>query len=223
MIKSSPKTEAAITEAGRALDALRAAIVDGVLAPGERLTVAALSRRFVLGAMPLRQALLRLSGEGLVESDPHRGARVARLDAARIRNLYRLRGAVLRVLMPDVVRHASDADLDALDAIGRDCEAAANVGDITRFLPANRAFHHAMHRLGRDPDALDVLDRTWPLVEALRRRHGFGKRRLGAAMRSHRVLLAALRSRDADAATTEAIRSSDEAMEDLLRLEAKAG
>lgn len=207
------------TEADRALAALRTLVVDGLLAPGERLTVAALSRRLGFGAMPLRQALLRLAGEGLVESDPHRGARVARLDAGRIRGLYRLRAAVLALVLPEVVRHVSDADLEALEAIERECELAAEAGDLARFLPANGRFHRTLHGIARDPDAQDVLERTWPLVEALRRRHGFGPERLAEAMASHRVLLAALRARDAAAATEEVLRSSERAMEDLLRLE----
>lgn len=207
------------TEADRALDALRTLVVEGGIAPGARLTVAGLSRELGFGAMPLRQALLRLAGEGLVELDPHRGARVVRLDAARITGLYRLRAAVLALVMPAVVRHASDADIEALETIERECERAAAAGDIARFLPANQRFHRAVHAIARDPDAQDALERTWPLVEALRRRHGFGPERLAEAMASHRVLLAALRARDPGAAAAEAIRSSDRAMEDLLRLE----
>lgn len=218
MIKSSRKE----TEADRALSALRAAIVEGTIPPGARLTVSALSRSLGFGAMPLRQAILRLEGEGLVASDPHRGARVARLDGARIRGLYRLRGAVLALILPDVVARARDADLAALQAIEAECEAAAAAGDAARFLPINARFHRALHAIAGDPDAAEVLERTWPLVDALRRRHGFGADRLAAAMASHRVLLDALRRRDAAAATAESVRSSEEAMEDLLRLEAAA-
>ncbi len=208
------------TAADRALVALRALVVDGGLAPGARLTVAALCSRLGYGAMPLRQALLRLAGEGLIELDPHRGARVVRLDAERIRGLYGLRAAVLALLMPGVVHHVSDADIEALQAIERECEHAAAAHDVARFLPANRRFHRSLHAIARAPDAEAVLERTWPLVDALRRRHGFGPARLAAAMASHRALLGALRARDAVAATAEAVRSSDSAMEDLLALEA---
>lgn len=210
------------TTADRALDALRSLVVEGDLPPGARLTVAALTGRLGFGAMPLRQALLRLAGEGLVELDPRRGARIVRLDAARITGLYRLRAAVLSLVVPAVVRHVSDADIEALHGIEQECEQAASAQDVARFLPANHRFHRAVHAIARDPDARDVLERTWPLVEALRRRHGFGPERLAEAMASHRRLLAALRARDAAAATEEAIRSSDRAMEDLLRLEQQA-
>ncbi|WP_426954131.1 GntR family transcriptional regulator [Muricoccus radiodurans] len=217
MIKSSPETEA-----DRALAALRTAIVEGDLPPGMRLTVAALSGRLGFGTMPLRQALLRLTGEGLVESDPHRGARVVRLDATRIRGLYRLRAAVLSILIPDVVAQATAAELDGLEDLEQVCEAAVTAGDIGGFLSANQRFHHALHAIGRDPDALGVLDRTWPLVDALRRRHGFGQERLAGSIASHRVLLIALRARDVAAATAESVRSSNHAMNDLLALEAVA-
>lgn len=203
----------------QAVAALTDAIVGGALAPGARLTVAGLCGTLGFGAMPVRQALLRLAGEGLVEMDPHRGARVARLDAARIRGLYRVRAAMLALVMPGVVRHVSDAEIEAMRAIGRECERAAGLGDVPRFLAANHRFHRSLHALAREPDAEQVLERTWPLVEALRRRHGFGPDRLEAAMVSHRRLLAAVAARDADAAVAEAVRSSDQAMEDLVRLE----
>jgi DNA-binding GntR family transcriptional regulator len=208
----------AATAADRAHAALRARIVSGALPPGARLTVAALAAELGLSPMPVRGALLRLEGEGLVEADPHRGARVRRLDATAIRNLYRLRAAVLALLLPDVARHAGDADLDGLEAIESRFEAAAATGDAPAAMAANHEFHRRMLALARNPDAAAVMERSWALVEALRLRLGFGPGRLGRAVESHRALLAALRRRDAARATALAVASSDNAMADLLRL-----
>src|SRR5579875_664954 len=57
-------------------DRLRAAIVDGDLLPNERLVEAELTRRLGVGRSAVRTALARLEHEGLVEIEPHRGARV---------------------------------------------------------------------------------------------------------------------------------------------------
>jgi DNA-binding GntR family transcriptional regulator len=196
---------------------LRRLIVEGALPPGAKLTVAALARRLGTGATPVRAALKLLEGEGLVEANPYRGARVRALAPEDIRNLYRLRAAVLGLLVPDVVRHVSNAELEALDALEARFEAAVQAGDGPGAMAVNQAFHRALFAAARNPDAAAVMERSWALVEALRLRLGFGPGRLARSVESHRALLAALRRRDAAAATALAVASSDAAMADLLQ------
>lgn len=216
MIKSSEKDQGAATVEDRVLEALRRLIVAGAVQPGEKLTVAAIAKRLGVSPMPVRAALRQLAGEGLVDADANRGARVRALAPEDIRNLYRLRGAVLALLIPDVVRHVSEADLDALEAIEARFEAAAASGDGAAAMAANHDFHAALLAIARNRDAADVMERTWALVEALRLRLGFGPGRLDRAVEGHRALLAALRRRDAARATRLAVASSDNAMADLL-------
>ena len=197
-------------------DQLRRLIVEGALPPGAKLTVAALAARLGVSATPLRAALRLLEGEGLVESHAHRGARVRALSPQDIRNLYRLRGAVLGLLVPDVVRHVSDADLEALAELDARFQAAARADDGPGAMAANEAFHRALLAIARNPDAAAVMGRSWALVEALRLRLGFGPGRLARSVESHRALLAALRARDAAKATALMVASSDNAMADLL-------
>ncbi|WP_439578835.1 GntR family transcriptional regulator [Elioraea sp.] len=216
MINSSEIDQISGTIEDRVLDALRRLIVTGTFQPGAKLTVAAIATRLGVSPMPVRAALRQLAGEGLIEADANRGARVRVLSADDIRNLYRLRGAVLGLLIPDVVRHVSEADLDALEAIEGRFEAAVARGDGAIAMAANHDFHAALLALARNRDAAAVMERTWALVEALRLRLGFGPGRLDRAVEGHRALLAALRRRDAATATALAVTSSDNAMADLL-------
>jgi DNA-binding GntR family transcriptional regulator len=211
MTKSSP-----ITHEDAVIAQLRRLIVEGTLPPGAKLTVSALSTRLGAGATPVRAALKLLEGEGLVEALPYRGARVRTLATEDIRNLYRLRAAVLGVLVPDVVRHVSNDELDALDALEARFETAAIAGDGPGAMVVNQVFHRTLFATARNPDAAAVMERSWALVEALRLRLGFSPGRLVQSAESHRALLAALRTRDAAGATRLAIASSDAAMADLL-------
>jgi DNA-binding GntR family transcriptional regulator len=197
---------------------LRRLIVEGALAPGAKLTVSALSARLGAGATPVRAALKLLEGEGLVEAAANRGAWVRAVTAQDIRNIYRLRAAVLGVLMPDVVRHVTEADLDALDVLEARFEALAAAGDGPGAMAVNQEFHRTLLGAARNRDAAAVMERSWALVEALRLRLGFGPGRLARSVESHRALLGALRRRDATGAAELAIASSDNAMADLLAL-----
>lgn len=78
------------------------ALLNGELAPGERLLTAQLSERFHVSPTPLREALHRFAGEGLVEFIPQRGARVAELSTAESGELTELR----TLLEPACVVHA---------------------------------------------------------------------------------------------------------------------
>ncbi len=70
---------------------LRAAILNGDLVPGQRLLTAQLSERFSVSPTPLREALHRFAGEGLVEFLPQKGARVTGLSPVDCRELTELR------------------------------------------------------------------------------------------------------------------------------------
>jgi DNA-binding GntR family transcriptional regulator len=74
--------------------ALRTRILDGELAPGERLREQELSRTYDVARHTVRAALRALGADGLVAVEPYRGARVALLDAEAVRGLYELRGAL---------------------------------------------------------------------------------------------------------------------------------
>ncbi len=72
-------------------DALRLDIIEGVLAPGQRLRSAELTDRYQVSATPLREALQRLAAQNLVEIDPRFGATVAPISRSDLHDTYWLR------------------------------------------------------------------------------------------------------------------------------------
>src|SRR6201991_4827488 len=75
----------------RVRDLLEEAILEGELKPGERLRAEALAQRFGTSRTPIREALLQLEGQGLVEVEPNRGAVVRAFDREDLLDLYRVR------------------------------------------------------------------------------------------------------------------------------------
>src|SRR2546426_12550534 len=74
-----------------ATELIREAIVDGRLAPGQRLKEEELARELGISRTPVREALLVLQSEGLVAAEPNRGATVRAHDAADLDDLHQLR------------------------------------------------------------------------------------------------------------------------------------
>lgn len=87
-------TTSARSNTERAYHRLRQEILHGDLMPGDRLTAADLHDRFALGLTPIREALMRLSAEGLVDAETHRGARVADVSPEALADLMATRRAI---------------------------------------------------------------------------------------------------------------------------------
>ncbi len=141
--------EAPVTNAVRARDELREAILAGSLPPGSRLRAESLAERLQTSRTPVREALHLLAREGLVDIEPRRGAVVRQFDAADLADLYDVRAliepyaarrAATRIGAPDVARLA---DLcDRADARG-----AADDAAVEDQVALNEEFHRD-HRRG---------------------------------------------------------------------------
>lgn len=88
----------------RAYQRLRAEILQGALAPGERLRAADLDARYDLGLTPIREALVRLGTEDLVLMESNRGARVRETSAEEFADLMKARREIERLCLAEAVR-----------------------------------------------------------------------------------------------------------------------
>src|SRR6478609_12169202 len=103
----------------RVRDLLEEAILEGELKPGERLRAEALAQRCGTSRTPIREALLQLEGQGLVEVEPNRGAVVRTFDRDDVRDLYEVRA----LIEPHAAaRAATRIDGDALQRLEALCD-----------------------------------------------------------------------------------------------------
>ncbi|MFO7770215.1 MAG: GntR family transcriptional regulator, partial [Roseovarius gahaiensis] len=83
-----------VTLSTRLVQAMRDAILDGDLAPGQNLSERALCDMFGVSRSLVREALKALAAEDLIVHVPHKGPMVARLDRKQAQDLYRVRAAI---------------------------------------------------------------------------------------------------------------------------------
>ncbi len=202
----------------RLREQIRSDIVDGIWPLGSHLTLAELSSHYQVSANPVREALLQLQGEGMVDMRMNRGAVIPAVDARYIDNLYQLRGAIQVALCREAARRATPQDLTQLDQKLTEYEHAASRGDTAECVERNRALHHSIDSLADNPLALDVLKARSGLVDAFRRAHGYGAGRLDVVVAQHRALVDAIRKGDSEAAANAAFAHSESSRLDLLAL-----
>lgn len=99
------------------LEALRRAILEGVLPPGSRLRQEDLAGVFATSRIPVREALRVLEYEGLVTSAPHRGFTVTTLDADEIEEVYELRIVLESHAIRTAIPLLTELDFEELDAL----------------------------------------------------------------------------------------------------------
>jgi DNA-binding GntR family transcriptional regulator len=126
---------------GQAVEMLRASIVAGELEPGEIYSAPALAERLGVSATPVREAMLDLANDGLVQPVRNRGFRVVVVDEDALDEISELRQMLEVPAMAKVVARAGDDELAALFAKVHRIESAAARSDAAEFLLADRDFH----------------------------------------------------------------------------------
>jgi DNA-binding GntR family transcriptional regulator len=196
---------------------LRGRFADGDLAPGERLTEAALAQELGVSRTPVREALGRLLSDGLVVPAA-RGVVVATLSREEIEQIYELRAA-LEGLAAALTARRQAAGLMAPAEVRRIQEAADAVeravadGDVKRSARANLAFHRAFGLAPVNPFLEDALHRVWDRIAVSTVSNLADAEWARTVLGQHRAICAAIVDGDADAArraAEEHIRSAAE-------------
>ncbi|MFJ3230705.1 GntR family transcriptional regulator [Streptomyces sp. NPDC086787] len=183
----------------RVAEALRAALIAGELRPGEVYSAPSLAARFGVSATPVREAMLDLAKEGLVDTVPNKGFRVTAVSDRQLDEYTHVRSLIE---IPTVVGLASTADrvsLEALRPAAREIVAAAVAGDLVAYVEADTRFHLGLLALAGNAHLVEVVAdlrgraRLYGLTPLVR------EGRLLASAEEHLELLDALLDGDAPA------------------------
>ena len=148
---------------------LRESILDLTLLPGAPIIESDVAARFDASRTPVREALLRLCDEELVEIRPQRGTYVARLSLARIESAMFIRQAIECAVVRRLAAHARGGALaGVLSAIVRRQGEAVDAGDVTAGLDADTEFHRTLVEASGLPDVWSVVARARELHHRIR-------------------------------------------------------
>jgi DNA-binding GntR family transcriptional regulator len=173
------------------VEELRVAILTGAFAPGEHLHQTQLAERYGVSRIPLRDALARLEGEGIISMDANRQAHVITLTADDVHEIYGIRlmlepvaarAAVERITVREVAEL-----LHRMDVMYADAE------DPSAGLRARRSFYDEFYRLSDQPRLRSIIMRLRDEITVYHLTHP-------AAHDSHAELRRAIEKRDAGAA-----------------------
>jgi DNA-binding GntR family transcriptional regulator len=183
----------------RAYEAIRDAIVRGDIGPGTSVSNADLAERLGLSRAPVRDALARLAGEGLVETKPQSYTRVTPLALRDVRDAAVVVRAMHELATRTAVPLLAPADVTAMREANRRFEAATRAGDVDTALEADDDLHDVLVRVGGNRAVAATIERYTPLIRRLERRQ-FSRVSARRSVELHNELIRACGAGDADEA-----------------------
>jgi DNA-binding GntR family transcriptional regulator len=179
------------------VDALRGALVAGELEPGVVYSAPTLAARFGVSATPVREAMLDLVKEGLIEAVRNKGFRVRALSERDLDELTEIRELLEIPTVARLAGQVSTVDISRLGRIAGRIEKAAAAGDLIGYVEADRDFHLQLLGLAGNERLVAVVGelRARARLYGLQRLADQGE--LDASAHEHAALLDALAAGEA--------------------------
>ncbi|MGN6686098.1 MAG: GntR family transcriptional regulator [Actinomycetales bacterium] len=141
----------------RAADALRAALVAGEMRPGVTYSAPSLAAQFGVSATPVREAMLDLAKEGLVEPVRNKGFRVTELSDRDLDEITELRSLVEVPTVGAIARRHDAAAVEALRPLADEIVASAEARDLIRYIDYDRRFHLGLLALAGNDHLVETI------------------------------------------------------------------
>lgn len=193
-------------------DVLRDEILDLTLPPGSPIDEIQLSERLSMSRTPIREALVRLAGEGLVTTLPNRSTVVSNIDFLNLHTFFDALTLMYRVTTRLAGENHTAADLKRIRALQGDYARAVAAQDVLAMIATNRDFHVAIAESGRNPYFTSLFTRLLDEGRRLLRIYysSFDDRLPQRYVDEHEEMVAAIAARDTVACDRVATEHADQ-------------
>jgi len=197
-----PKTSASFRKVSDRIRAdLSELIRQGQLLPGEAIDEAALAKRYNVSKTPVREALLQLEAQGLLQSLSRGGMALAKMDLRQLLSLWELLAEIEAIAVRLATERITPEEFAALELLHNASKLYADTENLEGWQKANEQFHEMIYHAARNSflrqDALRIRAQTGAY-----RRHAFGALgRIHSSFVQHGQIVEALRKRDSSQAS----------------------
>ncbi|EGU56153.1 GntR family transcriptional regulator [Vibrio nigripulchritudo ATCC 27043] len=198
---AAPEKEA--TKSENLTSSLVEAIVEGQIAPGSKISEPELAKRFNVSRGPLREAIMRLEGLGLIERIPHVGARVIHISLTHLSELYAVREALEGMAARLAARYITDEEIEGLSQLlSTHSDHIEQVEGSSYFHQhGDFDFHYRIIKASRNSKLVTLLcDELYHLLRMYRYQSPRSHSRPEQALEEHKFILKAIQNRDEELA-----------------------
>jgi DNA-binding GntR family transcriptional regulator len=177
-------------------------IATGELPPGSTLDEATLAERHGVSRTPVREALIQLAAEGLIEIRPRRGAVVTSIGPARLIEMFEVMAELEAMCGRLAARRMSETERTDLVAAHEACEAARTEEDTDRYFYCNERFHQAIYAGSHNSFLRDEALQLHRRLRPYRRLQLRVRNRMSTSFAEHQAVVDALLAGDPEAAAS---------------------
>ncbi|EHD2281004.1 GntR family transcriptional regulator [Vibrio cholerae] len=202
-LSRQPSTEKESTKSENLTEYLIEAIVEGQLAPGSKISEPELARQFQVSRGPLREALMRVEGLGLIERIPHIGARVIQLSPIKLVELYAVREALEGMAARQAARNITEIELAGLESLLSTHSTHIDQVEGASYFhqQGDFDFHYRIIQASCNQQLIGLLcDELYHLLRMYRYQSPRSHSRPVEALEEHKFILRAIRQRDEELA-----------------------
>lgn len=181
-------------------------IATGTLPPGSSLDEATLVEQYGVSRTPVREALIQLAAEGLIEIRPRRGAVVTSIGPTRLSEMFEVMGELEAMCARLAARRMSDAERKVLQTAHEACENARIKEDSDAYFYCNEEFHSAIYAGSHNAFLIEQASQLQRRLRPYRRLQLRVRDRMGTSFKEHQGVVLAINAGDAEAAA-QALRS----------------
>jgi DNA-binding GntR family transcriptional regulator len=201
-------------------ESLRAAIIEGLLRPGERLMEIQLAEQLGVSRTPVREAIRKLELEGLVVMMPRKGAYVAGLSIKDISDVFEIRKALEGLAAEVAADRISDEEIESLERLLHRLAEASDSKNYDLFIEIDSEFHSVLFQAGRNDRLSQMINNLREQIHRFRSTSLSMPGRMSAAVEEHRKIVEAVSQHDVDAAkhlAQEHIENAENTIMEMIR------
>ena len=177
---------------------IREMVLDGTLAPGQRVPERVLTEQFGVSRTPLREAIRALASEGTFEVLPNRGARVTQISAKEVDDLFEVMG-VLEALSGELAaKKATNPDIAEVKALHYQMVLHFTRKELIDYFHLNQRIHEKILEISGNKILMSMYQTLAVRIRCARYVANISETRWSTAVKEHEDLLAALESRDGE-------------------------
>ncbi|MDD4801361.1 MAG: GntR family transcriptional regulator [Syntrophomonas sp.] len=178
------------------LDAIRNAIMSGVLQPRERLMEIQLAEELGVSRTPIREALRKLELEGFIVMVPRKGAYVADLSFKDIADVFEIRAALEGLAAGLAAERITDEELENMERQLVEKKDAITRNDIDKLVEVDTNFHELLYKASRNERLISIISNLREQIQRFRFTSLSFPGRMKESLYEHKQIVEAIQSRD---------------------------
>ncbi|KNZ69215.1 GntR family transcriptional regulator [Thermincola ferriacetica] len=201
-------------------EALREAIINGTLEPGERLMEIQLAEEMGVSRTPVREAIRKLELEGFVVMVPRKGAYVAGLSMKDIADVFEIRTALESLAAGLAAERITEEELENLERLLVKIGECVQANDLDKLIEVDTEFHDVLFKATRNERLVQIISNLREQIQRFRTTSLASPGRMKYALEEHKKIVEAVSERNVELAqklAAEHIENAENIMLNVLR------